>query len=295
MRNASEAGPETGGSPAEPRDRAAGVPESVPLESWEGCTAAELRKAWGVTRIHLFERVGSTNDVARILAENGAPDATVVLAEEQSAGRGRVGRIWASAPGLGLWLSYVSRPASPTASGPLPLRVALAVARALDPWADGNAISIKWPNDLLLDGRKVGGILCEGAWEGERLRSVVVGIGLNLLHGPADLPGDLRANATSLRAATGQPIARFEVAGAVVKHLRETLQDTGGSLAHEPDLAARDALLGRRVRVFESEHGAPLLTGRAAGIGADGALRVDTRDGRQEVRTGTVRLADSDP
>ncbi|HEV2150031.1 MAG TPA: biotin--[acetyl-CoA-carboxylase] ligase, partial [Longimicrobiaceae bacterium] len=188
-------------------------------DRWEGGTAAELARAWGIPALHLFERVGSTNDVARALAGAGAPAGTAVIAEEQVAGRGRGGRQWVSPPGLGIWLSVVLRPAALPEPGLLPLRVGLAAAAALDPFARPGRVEVKWPNDLQVAGRKLGGILCEGSWEGAGVAFVVAGIGINAAHAPDDFPAPLRPEATSLRMASGWSPPRAEVAGALVRAL----------------------------------------------------------------------------
>ena len=100
----------------------------VRAERWEGATAAELAARWGVPAVHLFERIGSTNDAARALADAGAAAGTVVIAEEQLAGRGRGGKEWASPPGLGIWMTVILRPATLPAPGLLPILVGLAAA-----------------------------------------------------------------------------------------------------------------------------------------------------------------------
>src|SRR5688572_27808146 len=112
-------------------------------ESWEGCTAAELATHWALPQVKLFQSVTSTNDVARRLAAGGAPSGTLVLADEQRAGRGRGSRSWASPAGLGFWGSIIIRGISADALGTLPLRVALAVARGLNSFA-ADGIRIKW-------------------------------------------------------------------------------------------------------------------------------------------------------
>lgn len=266
----------------------------LPTERWEGLPAAELAARWGAPAVHLFARVGSTNDAARALAQAGAPAGTAVLAEEQAAGRGRGGRSWASPPGLGVWLSLVLRPASLPSPGLLPLRVGLAAARALDPYAAPARPRVKWPNDLLLAGRKLGGILCEGSWEAEGPAFVVVGIGVNVAHAPGDFPAEIRGRATSLRIASGWAPPRAEVAGALVRavsalppHLPATL-----SPAELAELEARDALRGERVEVSGAPAPEPTLSGTALGISPDGALLLRTAAGAvRALHSGTVRAA----
>lgn len=263
----------------------------LPAERWDGLSAPELAMRWGVPAVHLFARTGSTNDVARARAEAGAPAGTVVVAEEQSAGRGRSGRRWVSPPGVGIWLSVVLRPAALPAPGLLPLRVGLAAAAALDPFTAPASAQVKWPNDLLLAGRKLGGILCEGSWEGERPAFVVAGIGLNVGHHPDDFPEELRALATSLRTATGWAPPRHEVAGALVRALASLPDPLPATLSpgELSEMERRDALRGREVEV-SGDPSAPTLRGTALGVTPEGALLLRTPAGvLRPVLSGTVR------
>jgi BirA family biotin operon repressor/biotin-[acetyl-CoA-carboxylase] ligase len=219
----------------------------TPADTWEGCSAADLASHWGLPAVHLFESVGSTNDVARRLAQAGAAGGTLVVAEEQRAGRGRGAHSWISPAGLGIWCSFIMRDPAPQTIGLLPIRIALAAAEALDRWA-GRPIAVKWPNDLLVDARKLGGILCEASWDGHRLDQVIVGIGVNLLHAPEDFPEPIRRRATSLRSESPEPVSRFQVAGALVAALRPIIRGSGRW--NDEDLAefvtafqGRDALL----------------------------------------------------
>lgn len=145
----------------------------------------------------------STNDVAKRLAEEGAEDGTVVIAGEQTGGRGTKGRGWHSARGLGLYASVILRPRRrdialvPAAAG---VAAAQAIRRAA-----GVTVRLKWPNDLVWRGRKIGGILTESAFRGPEAVHVIVGLGLNLNHGPLDFPADIRRGATSLRLAKKKP------------------------------------------------------------------------------------------
>ncbi len=267
----------------------------VPAATWEGCTGADLASHWALPAVHLFSAVGSTSDVARRLAQEGAPSGTLVIADEQLAGRGRGSRSWASPAGLGLWCSLVLRGLAADTIGLLPIRVALAAAAALDPWA-GAPIRVKWPNDLLVGDRKLGGILCEASWDGHRLDHMIVGVGLNLLQAPEDFPEPIRPLATSLRAASGEPVSRFQVAGALIAALRPVLDDDRiGELDGVGEVAdafaARDALAGRRVEIREGDTERVLASGRASGIDDDGSLLVETGVGQvTRVRSGTVHI-----
>ncbi|MBW3570626.1 MAG: biotin--[acetyl-CoA-carboxylase] ligase [Gemmatimonadetes bacterium] len=258
--------------------------------AWEGIAAEDLAARWGLPSVHLFARVRSTNDAARGLADGGAPHGTLVLAEEQTAGRGRGGRAWASPPGVGVWMSMVARPASLPAPGLLPLLVGLAAAEAVDGFVRPAVTQVKWPNDLQLAGRKVAGILCEGSWDGARPGSIVVGIGLNVLHAPDDFPQEVRETATSMRIVAGWSPPRVEVAGAVAAAVSRALKDppphlTGAML---DALRRRDALEGRPVRVT----GAHETAGTALGVSPAGALLLRDVDGvLRTVTSGTVRVA----
>src|SRR5690606_18733329 len=169
----------------------------------------------------------------------------------------------------------------------LPLRVALATAAAIEHGCD-QTVGVKWPNDLLIGGRKVGGILCEGAWETGELRYVVIGIGLNLLHSWEDFPPEIRGTATSLRQASSQAISRFETASRVIEGLRREVLGGSRTEGLPRDLGGRDVLRSRRVEVLEPETGRVLAQGIADGIGPDGALLLWNASGSTEVRSGTI-------
>src|SRR3954447_13897196 len=212
----------------------------------------------GTPRLHL-RVTDSTSDRARELAGVGAPHGALVTAAEQTAGRGRQGRTWSAPPGSALLMSLVLRDAPPL----LPLRAAVAVAQAC-----GEQARIKWPNDVLLDGRKVAGILAEGrpaeGW-------AVLGIGVNVAVSPADLPPELHATAATL----GRPRS------AVEPFLAQLLGELDHALGASTDtvLAAwrsRDALAGREVRWAAG-------SGVARGIDGGGRLVVELAGGGQTV------------
>lgn len=221
--------------------------------------------SFGSPRVH-YRTVDSTNARARQLAERGAPHGTLVTAAEQTAGKGRQGRSWSSTPGRALLCSLVLRDPPPL----LPLAAGIAVAEEV-----GDDAVLKWPNDVLLDGRKVAGILVEGrpqdGW-------AVLGIGLNVAMRERDFPPELRGQAAGL----GRP--ETEVEPTLARLLRGLRQ----WIAAPPErvLAAmreRDALLGKRVRWSGGE-------GEAAGVDGDGRLVVAV-DGRNiALRSGEVHL-----
>jgi BirA family transcriptional regulator, biotin operon repressor / biotin---[acetyl-CoA-carboxylase] ligase len=223
--------------------------------------------------VRYLERVGSTNDAAAAWARAGAPEGAVVLAETQERGRGRVGRPWHSPPGENLYLSLVLRPARPPHElPPLTLAAGLAVfdvcaARGLEP-------ELKWPNDVLLHGKKVAGVLTEMSSEAERVLHVVLGIGLNV--NGTRFPADLRARATSLRLATGRdapPLARAAVLADLLLRLEARYDEflAGGPAAV---VAAFRAHWGGRGRAVRVQAGDTVLRGVAQDVDDGGALLV---------------------
>jgi BirA family biotin operon repressor/biotin-[acetyl-CoA-carboxylase] ligase len=231
-------------------------------------------------RIVRLARVGSTMDALHALAQQGAPVGTAVLAEEQSSGRGSRGRTWCSPRG-GLWLSVLGRQ-NEAGLDLLSLRVGLAVAGVLRRHGAGDALRLKWPNDLMLGDRKLGGILCEARWQGAAPAWVAIGVGLNVTNRP---PAELAGVAACL--ADVQPsLTPAALAEPVIAALR-ALDSTGGRLGAD-ERAALQGLDWLRGRVLSAP--AP---GVAEGIGDDGGLRVRTPDGGlTTVRAGTVVLAD---
>jgi BirA family biotin operon repressor/biotin-[acetyl-CoA-carboxylase] ligase len=147
--------------------------------AYDGVGADVLARRLGVPRLALFAEVASTQDVAHALAGEGAADGTVVLADAQSGGRGRAGRAWQSPPGSGVWLTVVTRPHDLDALEVLALRVGLALAEALSPLAAA-PVGVKWPNDLLVGGRKLAGVLVEARWRDGRPEWAAVGVGVNV-------------------------------------------------------------------------------------------------------------------
>lgn len=288
--------------PADPDPAHAGSGSLDRLDEWEGCCAEDLAREWAVPEVEILRSVGSTNDVAKTLAADGAPECTVVLAERQDAGRGRAGRVWSSPPGLGLYLSVIARPDATKASI-YPLRSAVAVAQALDPWT-ARKVAVKWPNDLLLHGRKLGGILCEATWKGGSIANLIVGVGVNVLHRTEDFPPQLRDGAVSLRSASGGPsdstaVSRFQVASSVVRSICAMIRDrftSQTSTEWRAELDRRDALVGERVDVFEPESGRLVIaSGRAEGIAEDGALMIRQNGAVVSIRSGTIRFAGDRP
>ena len=247
--------------------------------------AAALARRWGVPQCGLFRTLSSSLDAIHDLGAQGAPAGTVVLVEQQTAGRGRDGRRWHSPVG-GVWLGLLLRPPIPPA-GVLSLRVGLVLADVVEavlgvhPTSlSGPRAALKWPNDVLVDDRKVGGILCESRWQGEALQWLGIGIGINVAN---DIGPELAGRAVSLRELRPS-VRRIDVLDQLVPALlRLTAHGAQLTQFECAAYARRDWLRGRHIR-------APLV-GRAAGIRPDGALLVDTGSGTTMVQGGHVELS----
>lgn len=225
----------------------------------------------------------STNDEATRLAREGAPDGTIVVAESQTAGRGRQGRAWFSPAGRGLYVSVLFRPALPMERIPLiPLATGIAVAEALAALGVRD-IGLKWPNDVQLGGRKVAGILCEhlAGPVPNRAGVVIVGLGVNLGGVDEDFPPELKPIATSVAAELGQPVTRTAVLGPVLAGLGPLLDalEQGEGLPWSR-WQRFSVVEGREVRLDEA--GGGVVHGRAIRVAEDGALVVRLADGTEE-------------
>jgi BirA family transcriptional regulator, biotin operon repressor / biotin---[acetyl-CoA-carboxylase] ligase len=239
---------------------------------------------------HHFYKIGSTNTAAMAAAAEGAPEGSVFLAEEQIAGRGRGSNSWQSARSTGIYCSVVLRPQLPPADVlVLSLAAGLAVRQAIDHIDSRVKVDLKWPNDVLIGGKKVCGILTEMNAEVTRVRYVVVGIGINV--NQPNFPKELEPQATSLRLETGSEWSRVELTAALLKSLDREYR----LLIEHPD--ARQSILrrftaqsswvcGKQVRIEEN---GGRLEGITEGLDARGFLQLRTAQGLQTVLSGTVR------
>jgi len=238
--------------------------------------------------LHWYEELGSTSDRAKELADEGADHGTVVVAEAQTAGRGRRGRIWASPPRRNLYFSVVLRPELPPArAAELTLVASIALCDALR--QAGVQAGIKWPNDLLASGRKIAGILTELAAEPDRVQWVVVGAGVNVNARAEDFPEELRAGATSVLLERGQAAPRALLAAACFTALEEWL-DRHAEEGFGPVREAwreRSVTLGREVIVKADGRE---IAGTAEDIDESGALLVRSRAGVERILSGDVQL-----
>jgi BirA family transcriptional regulator, biotin operon repressor / biotin---[acetyl-CoA-carboxylase] ligase len=229
-------------------------------------------------RIYHFFKTDSTNRVALELGHAGEPEGAVVLAEEQTAGKGRAGRSWQSDRGVGIYVTLLLRPRLAPVQAPLLTMMAGLSAHSAIQAQTGLTADLKWPNDLLLGGKKAGGILTEMHAEPAQVRFVIVGIGLNV--NQEKFPGELGATATSLRIETGRQQSRLEV---LVRLLREFESDYNRFLREGPAgvtqkfEAVSSYAQGKRVRVTS---GTQSYAGITAGLGPEGLLQVKREDGQ---------------
>ena len=237
-----------------------------------------------------FERTSSSNDEAERLARGGEPEGTVVVAEEQTAGRGRVGREWRSPRHRGIYLSLILRPAlSPARVSFLTLCSATAAQRAIEACAPGLQASVKWPNDVLVGGRKVCGILTELGTEADRINHAVLGVGMNVNHEPEDLEGIPAA--TSLRIETGGELSRPALARAFLEEfdIQYALLRAGRHTEIIGRWLDASVTIGRRMRVVSLAGGR--WEGVATGLDDDGRLLLRLDNGlTRRVTGGDVTL-----
>jgi BirA family biotin operon repressor/biotin-[acetyl-CoA-carboxylase] ligase len=240
--------------------------------TWLGLDGVTLASRLGLPRVEALSSVPSTMDAAHALAAGGAPAGTLVLAEEQSAGRGRSGRAWSSSPGAGLWLTLIERPRAADGLDVLSLRVGLHLAPVLERWTE-SGIRLKWPNDLYVGRRKLAGVLIEARWRGDRPDWIAIGLGINLV-----VPRAV-ADATSLVNAGAE-----SVLAEVVPALRASAFARGPLTTDELSaFAGRDLAVGQRVSLPSD--------GFVRGISAHGELLVETAAGLIPHRAGSLVFA----
>jgi len=239
---------------------------------FDGATREDIERLLGLPRVEIFASTTSTLDVAHRLAAEGAPAATLIIADEQTAGRGRGGKSWTSAPGAGLWLTLIERPTDTTGLDVLSLRVGLAAARALDRFA-AEPIRLKWPNDLYIDHGKLAGILVEARWRESSLEWVAIGLGVNVR-----MPDGVQGSAW-LEPDTN----RLDVLTELIPSVRGASMESGPLRKSEmEEFAARDMARGHKCV-------APAL-GRVAGITTTGELLVAIADSVARFRSGSLVL-----
>lgn len=259
--------------------------DAVPDRLYAEEILAGLTTRWLARDIRYFDEADSTNRVARELAREGAAHGTAVVAEGQTAGRGRLGRSFYSPPYLNLYTSLVLRPPLTTAEAPTwilasAVAVAETIAATLD---DGASVEIKWPNDVLLSGLKTSGILMELGAEATRVEHLILGVGVNLNVDRATFPEEFRDVATSLASHGGRPVNRIEFTRRLYGNLEEVFDACAerGFEAVRHRFDDRFKMRGRQIRVIQLDGSE--RSGTAIGIDAHGALRLGTPEG-EEIR-----------
>jgi len=225
-----------------------------------------------------FSEIGSTQDVAKQMVVKGASEGTLIIAEGQTKGRGRLGRTWLSPQGQGLYLSLILRPhISPIHAPKITLMVAVAIAHAIEEITPVKA-QIKWPNDVLISHRKVAGILTEIDAEMDRTNAVILGIGININNDTSSFPRELRNTVTSLRMETGREISRLELLQTLLLEI-ENLYETFKVKGFIPGVwKEKDVTIGSRVKAVLMDRE---LVGQAVDIDHEGALIL--KDGKGDI------------
>lgn len=237
---------------------------------YDGHHGEALARALDAPQVILFDSTASTMDEAHALAASGAPAGTVLLADRQTAGRGRGGNRWESERAQGIWMTVIERPNDSRAVDVLSIRLGLRAGRALDRYA-ASPIRLKWPNDLYVGDRKLAGILVEARWRSSRIDWVAVGIGVNVLQ-PTTVP-----NAAALRPGTD----RVEVLAELFPAVRAAANARGPLTPEElREFAARDLAVGRTC--------VDPASGEVRGINESGELLVDTGAGVRAFRGGSL-------
>jgi BirA family transcriptional regulator, biotin operon repressor / biotin---[acetyl-CoA-carboxylase] ligase len=259
--------------------------ERTVLSTYDDTPCADLRSRSGAAQVFVFDRCSSTMDLAHQFAMDGASHGTVVVAEEQVAGRGRTGKSWMSERGAGVWASVLVRQATHAPAGVLSLRVGLTLAERLNRYVPA-PIQLKWPNDLFLDARKLAGVLAEARWRGDLLEWIVVGVGVNVRDSGANASSErqhneLLSSGQPSIATVGSQVRRSDILVDVISAILDAADIADELSPHELALyASRDLARGREVI-------AP-LSGVVLGITARGGVQIRTSAGDQVAVAGSL-------
>jgi len=277
---------------ASPRKGYRMIPSEERLNSWEIAENLDTQIVGRV--VHYFDAIDSTNNYAKKLAAEGCADGLAVVAGQQTAGRGRLGRSWVSQPDKGIYITVVLRPdMAPAETQILTLAAAVAAVRAIYA-AAGISLGIKWPNDLVAAGRKVCGILLEMSSEADRVNYIVIGIGINYSQEPEDFPEELRNRAISLKMAAedapSKSISRLSIIRSLLRELDAVYRIIleGGQEKILQMWREHSVTIGREVRFMlrDMEY-----TGTAVDITRDGKLSIECSDGiRRDLYSGEVSV-----
>lgn len=241
------------------------------------CRSHTKVREW-VREIMMFDRVDSTNRIALEMASQGLPGGIVILAEAQEKGKGRLGREWFSPEGMNLYFSLLLRPYQPARDFPLySLATSVALIEAIQR-TTGLAVQIKWPNDVVLEDKKLAGILLESEVRGEQSPPLVVGVGVNVNISLNDFPPELQKSATSLRIALGRPVDRADLLIELFNQMVEQYRLVDDKALLIQAVRQHCQTLGRRVRVQTARQE---FEGWAEDLQEDGALLIRMGDGNQ--------------
>ncbi|VEF47991.1 bifunctional protein BirA [Bacillus freudenreichii] len=228
--------------------------------------------------VHYFDSLESTQKAAYQLAYDGAPEGTLVIAEEQTLGRGRLGRAWHSASGKGIWMSIIVRPDLPPQKAPqFTLITAVAVARAIEEVTEITP-EIKWPNDLLIKGKKVVGILTELQAEADKISSLIIGIGMNVNHASDDFPVEVKKIASSLFIEKGEKISRAALIQSFLKNFEKyySIYVSEGFLPIRILWESYAISIGKQIKATTVTGE---IVGVAVGISNEGVLKIEDEKG----------------
>jgi len=250
----------------------------------------ELNIDW-IKNVNYFLELSSTQDYAHTLAENGAEEGTLIISEVQSSGRGRRDRSWFSPKG-GLWFSFILKPRSGLFRIPaLTLGMGFGVVCGIEELLHINPL-IKWPNDIFLSGKKLGGVLIDMEVKSGTLAYIIVGIGLNTNVSRIDFPLSLKENVISLRDVLGHPVDNIEMLGSILKEIGTVYRafEENGFLPVLKEVKKRCLVLGKRVRV-RGENPAEVIEGEAYDISENGGLILKAKSGEiRELFCGNVEI-----
>ena len=251
-------------------------------------------KKWDKNNVYTYDQVDSTNTIAKKLANEGKEEGTFIIAEEQLKGKGRMGREWVSPHGKGIWVSFILRPEIlPVHASEITFVIAVGIMEGIKKYT-GHEVKIKWPNDILIDGKKIVGILTEISAEMERINYIVAGVGINANQNVDDFPDEIKFKATSLKIATGKNINRNELLRKIIEEM-ENIYFLYKEQGFEKILEIwklNNITLGRRVKAitFDGE-----IIGWAEKIDKEGYLIIRDDSGKEnKILAGDVSLRNED-
>lgn len=251
-------------------------------------------KKWDKNNVYTYDQVDSTNTIAKKLANEGKEEGTFVIAEEQLKGKGRMGREWVSPHGKGIWVSFILRPEIlPVHASEITFVIAVGIMEGIKKYT-GHDVKIKWPNDILINGKKIVGILTEISAEMERINYIVAGVGINANQNVDDFPEEIKIKATSLKIATGKNINRNELLRKIIEEMENIyfLYKKKGFERILEIWEQNNITLGRRVKAitFDGE-----IVGYAEKIDKEGYLIIRDDSGKEnKILAGDVSLRNED-